>query len=83
MVDMTKDILSDAGLDDCTKYMPRETAKVTVEVEAEEGSLLMKCIVDIDAEVRVPLDKAKLSRKFKLHDRSLWNRLTVEKRALD
>ena len=50
LVDITKEIFSDLGIDDLTKYTERTDCAVSVELEAEDSCIVMKGIIDIDAD---------------------------------
>jgi len=64
MVNALQDTFT-AKMPSLTKRAVMETCHTEAEVAMEETGLVGKCVIDITAEGRVPLDKSNLSRLLK------------------
>jgi len=83
MVEVFTSLLTDkAKIATLTRNAALSLCHTELEVQLlEDGGLLGRAVVDMEAEVRVSFDKTKLSRELK--GAAPWKNCKVEKRAMD
>ena len=81
LVSLFEQVFNDAvSIKALTKDAPISACSTELEVSHDAGELVGKCVIEIESEQRVPLDKPKLSGTFKAL--SPWPELKIEKRAV-